>query len=164
MPITLNKKNYELHILKYTNIQKPDIKETKNELIISINKMTQQINLIKNDLIEKQTKYSKLCNDNKLNNKELKDLKLKKIKSNKTKELKYKKKINGIRVLKNISKNNINKIKSEIDKIINEKNKIKLKINKLEIYEHSDFYILTNNLKYSINELKNIYKKRQLFL
>lgn len=158
--ITLNKKNYELHILKYTNIQKPDIKETKNELIISMNKMTQQINLIKNDLIEEQTNYNKLCNSNKLNNKELKELKLKKIKSNKIKELKFKKKINGIRVLKNISKNKINKIKSEIDKIINEKKKIKSKINKLETYEHSDFYILTNNLKYSIDELKNIYKKR----
>ncbi len=43
--------------------------------------------------------------------------------------------------------------------MIENKNKFKLKYDKIETYEHSDFYIITNNLKYSFNELKSIYKK-----
>ena len=35
-----------------------------------------------------------------------------------------------------------------------------MKLNDLETYEHSDFYIITNNLNLSFNKLKKIYSKR----
>ena len=57
-------------------------------------------------------------------------------------------------------KKNIDDSKNLIDNLINKKNVIKIKYNKLETYEHSDFYIITNNLKLSFDELKKIYNKR----
>ncbi len=59
-----------------------------------------------------------------------------------------------------IIKNEITNIKNKIDILIENKNKFKLKYDKIETYGRSDFYIITNNLKYSFDELKSIYKKR----
>ena len=153
--ITINNKNYTLHIIKYTNIQKPDIIETKNELILKINDIDKKLNLIKNNLINEKTKYDDLCDQNKLNNKKLKTLKLKKKNFKNANNA-----IKRVRVLKSLSKKNIKQLKDDINKLKDDRNKIKSKYNKLETYEHSDFYIITNNLKYSLNELKEIYKKR----
>jgi MFS superfamily sulfate permease-like transporter len=90
-----------------------------------------------------------------INNKKMKSLKLKK-----TKISDINKKIKNVRIEKTISKKNIEKIKNKITNLEEKKNKIKIKYNKLETFEHSDFYIITNNLKHSFEELKNIYKKR----
>ena len=94
--ISLENKIYELHIIKYTNIKKPEIKETKNELILKINEIKQQINLINNDIIKEKSKYDKLSAENKLNNKNLK------LKSCNTKKINNE--INKNRILKSISK------------------------------------------------------------
>jgi hypothetical protein len=138
--ININDKSYTLRIIKYT----------KNELASSINEINQNINLIKNDLLKEQKKYDEYNLKNKFNNQKLQ-------KENKTN---IKKDINKIRILKSITKNKINKFKTKIDELINDKNKIKSKLNKLETYEHSDFYVITNNCKLTFDELKNIYKKR----
>ena len=155
--IILDNKKYEMRIIKYTNVDKPTFKETKDELNIKIDTINKKINLIKNTLIDEKKTYKKLCDITKENNKELRLLKI--MKTN-TKSVNDTLKKN--RVLKNISKDKINNNKIEIDKLTNEKNTLKTKINKLINFEHADFYIITNNLKYTFNELKNIYKKRWL--
>ncbi len=152
--INVNDKPYILRIIKYTNMKNPNIKETKNELTTSINDIYHNINLIKNDLLKEQKKYDEYNFKNKYNNQKLHKENKKNIKKN------IKKDINKIRILKSITKNKINLFKNKIDKLINDKNIIKSKLNKLEIYEHSDFYIITNNTKLTFDELKNIYKKR----
>lgn len=152
--INVNNKLYTLRIIKYTNMINPNIKETKNDLLTSINEIKQNINSIKNDLLKEQNKYDQYNLKNKFNNKKLKKENKKNIKKNIEKD------INRIRRLKSITRNNINLFKKEIDKLIIDKNKIKSKLDKLETYEHSDFYIITNNTKLTFDELKNIYKKR----
>ncbi len=62
-------KSYKLQIIKYTNLEKPKIKENKNELMTMINEINKKINLIQNCLIVLNTEYDKLRDKNKLNNK-----------------------------------------------------------------------------------------------
>lgn len=161
--VTFNNKIYNLQIIKYTNIEKPDIAETKDELIIKMNDVTQKINLLKNDLIDEKNKYKKFHDENKLTNKELKNIKANKLHINgddKSKIVVLSKKIKKTRISKNDCDNNIIKIKKDIDKFTKDKNLIKQNIDKLETYEHSDFYILTNRNECSIKKLKYIYKQR----
>lgn len=161
--VSFNNKIYNLQIIKYTNIEKPDIAETKDELIIKMNDITQKINLLKNDLINENNKYKKFHNENKLTNKELRNIKANKLHINsndKSKIVVLSKKIKKTRISKNNCDDNIKKIKKDIDKFTKDKNLIKQKIDKLETYEHSDFYILTNRNECSIEKLKKIYKQR----
>ena len=159
--INLDDNIYKLRIVKYTNLKKPDVQETKNELTQKINELNLKINLTKNNRIEEKSNYDNLCVENKSNNIELKNIKLKKINKKNIKNIKnIKNKINKVRILKSISKKKIIKLEKEIDNLNKDKNKFKFKLNQLETYEHSDFYIVTNNLKYSFDELKEIYKKR----
>ena len=95
--INLDDNIYKLRIVKYTNLKKPDIQETKNELTLKINELNLKINLTKNNRIEEKSKYDKLCVENKLNNIKLK-------KNNKKNIKNIKKKINKVRILKSISK------------------------------------------------------------
>jgi hypothetical protein len=152
---TYNNISYQIRIIKFTNMEKPNVKENKNELLKQIAKIGKKINLIKNKLTDAKIKYQDLHNDNKLNNKKIK---LSKLKKKKLKNLK--KTINNNRILKNIEKKNIINCKNSIDDLIKKKNIIKVKYNKLETFEHSDFYIITNNLNLTFNELKKIYSKR----
>jgi len=145
-------KIYELQIIKYTNIKKPEIKETKDELILQINNIKKKINLIKINILNENFEYNKLSAENKLNTKNLK------LKTNNHKIIN--KEINKNRALKLICKKKINKLKNENDNLNKDYTNLKSKLEQLETYTHSDFYIITNNLKYSINELKDIYKKR----
>jgi hypothetical protein len=161
--VSFNNKIYNLQIIKYTNIEKPDIAETKDELIIKMNDITQKINLLKNDLINENNKYKKFHNENKLTNKELRNIKANKLHINSNDKSKIdvlSKKIKKTRISKNNCDDNIKKIKKDIDKFTKDKNLIKQKIDKLETYEHSDFYILTNRNECSIEKLKKIYKQR----
>ena len=153
--VNFNNKNYKLKIIKYTNLNKPDIKESKTELIDKIKNIDIKINNEKNELITINKIYDDLSIENKI---ELKKMKLPNL--NKYNLNIIKKKINKNRILKSINQNKIKNIKNKIDELNLEKNKLKSKYEKIETYEHSDFYIITNNLKYTLNELKSIYKKR----
>ena len=150
---TFENKIYKLQIIKYTNIKKPEIKETKDELILQINNIKKKINLIKIDLLKENFEYNKLSTENKLNTKNLK------LKTNNHKIIN--KEINKNRALKLICKKKINKLQNENDNhngftvshrdaIKDGKpiglygknyNNLKSKLEQLETYKHSDFYI-----------------------
>lgn len=145
---------FRLKIVKYCNIKKPDILENKNDLIINNNNITIKINEAENEL--------KALENEKINL--IKNIKNSKKLIEETKNVQTKKNINkNIRMLRQQKKNNKDKIKNIIEKKINlRKNylKNKEKITLLEDYEHSEYFILTNNINLSLEKLKEIYKKR----
>ncbi len=52
--LDLKNKTYQLKIVKYTNIKKPNLKETKDELKLKIDEIDKQINLIRNEIINEK--------------------------------------------------------------------------------------------------------------
>ena len=149
-----NNSNHKLKLIKYTTIDKPKITETLDELTILIENNNIIINENKNLLILKKREYKKCSNENKIIIKTLKTF------IDKKKEKELNKKLISNRAIKSVIKININVTEVNIDKLITTNKQFINKRDKLIEYEHSDYYILTNNLNYNSDELKKIYKKR----
>ncbi len=101
-----------------------------------------------------------MCDQNIINNAELKSNKNAELKLNKNNKKNITNKIMKTRILKSQSKNKTYELTDKLNELLKNKNNLKFKYEQWETYEHSDFYIITNNLNYSIDELKKIYKKR----
>lgn len=150
-----NQKNItQLKIVNYCNVKKPNIEESKetlfinkNDIYIKINEIDNKIKLIDNE----NNKIKKNIKEDKQN------LKIT-IDKNKKKELS--KNICVLRINKKKNKDNKGIFLIEIKNLQKKYNVIKTKIEELEKYEHSEYYILTNNTNLSLEKLKKIYKKR----
>ena len=152
---TINKKICKLKIIKYTNVKKPDFLETKEELSTLINDKQCIINNKKNIKIN----LTEEINNYKINNKKNVEI----IKNN-FNNFQIKKDCNKIivvnRAKKTVAKEKLKLINEDIKKVEQEKTVLKIKYKNLIDYDHSDYYILTNNIELSDFELKKIYRKR----
>ena len=145
---------HKLKIVKYNNVNKPDIKETKDELIVNRNNLDIQINNKQNELINlKNKKRTTVNNIKEANNKNKTVIDKQLIKE-------HNKIIKKCRSEKNIIKNNEKVIGNEISALKEQFYKINNKIEQIINYEHSDYFILTNNTNLSLDKLKEIYRKR----
>jgi len=145
---------HKLKIVKYNNIDKPDIKETKDELVNDKNNLSIQVNNKKNELINLQNKkkiiVTKIKEQNKKNKNEVDNKIIKE----------HNKYIKELRSEKKIIKNKEKVIKKEIFDLKDKIYKISSKIEQIINYEHSNYFILTNNLNLSLDKLKETYRKR----
>ena len=151
---TINKKICKLKIIKYTNVKKPDFLETKEELSTLINDKQCIINNKKNIKIN----FTEEINNYKINNKKNVEI----IKNN-FNNFQIKKDCNKIivvnRAKKTVAKEKLKLINEDIKKVEQEKTVLKIKYKNLIDYDHSDYYILTNNIELSDFELKKSIEK-----
>jgi hypothetical protein len=144
-------KIYDFRILKYSNVEKINIKHDINTLKQSININNIKINKINIELTELTNKFNITKTLNKKMNL-IRKTKKTKNKKNKKKLIKNRKRKKELKNL--ISKNKILKLNLIDDNVKN----MKL-INEIINYEQSSYFILTN-LNINNQEIKQIYKKR----
>lgn len=151
----VNDKKVKLNIIKYTNVEKPNFPEQKEELLTKINEIQYDINTEKNCRIDLKTKINNIKKNNKIHILNIKNnLNDKEVKKNLNKQIVINRAINTT------TKNKLNQVNENIKKMEHDKLLLKAKYKNLIDYEHSDYYILTNNLELTNKELKKIYKQR----
>jgi hypothetical protein len=151
----INNKMQKFKIIKYTNIEKPKTEETKEELNKKIDDNAIIINENNNNKIKLKQTINKYKTDNKKCATQIKNKLI-----SKQERIKLNKQIILNRINKKQDTDKLKIINDNITKLEQERNVLKKIHKQLVDYEHSDYYILTNNFDLSNSELKKIYKKR----
>lgn len=154
---TILKVEHKFKVVKYINVKNPDIKETKEELNTLIDANNILINNNKNLLITKKQLLKKTNDELKISRKKIKATNLKRHERKELRLLQIPK-----LALKIVILSDVKTISNDIEILKKENSKYICNRDKIIDYEHSDYYILTNNIDYTSEQLKQIYKKRWL--